>query len=129
MSDRPTPETDEAKLSERKTVHQWLNTKGTPSEEDGKPLCLLRRLAIALGIHDELKLRPDCPGFWWMLDPAGEWHIGRAGMIHWGEEDNGQRVLGWTAGGTYSRCDAINTPKDLGTRWAKAEPPILESST
>lgn len=41
-----------AKLSERKTVHQWLNTKGTPTHENGKPLCLLRRLAIALNIHD-----------------------------------------------------------------------------
>lgn len=56
-----------AKLSERKTVHEWLNAKGTPREENGKPLCLLRRLAIALGIHDELKVRPDSPGFWWML--------------------------------------------------------------
>lgn len=42
-----------AKLSERKTVHQWLNSKGTPQEENGKPLCLLRRLAIALDIHGE----------------------------------------------------------------------------
>ena len=46
-----------AKLSERKTVHEWLNAKGTPREENGKPLCLLRRLAIALGIHDGLKVR------------------------------------------------------------------------
>lgn len=40
-----------AKLSERKTVHEWLNTKGVPREENGKPLCLLRRLAIALEIN------------------------------------------------------------------------------
>ena len=58
-----------AKLSERKTVHQWLNAKGTPREENGKPLCLLRRLAIALEIHDPqpageladcLAVRPEC---------------------------------------------------------------------
>jgi hypothetical protein len=42
-----------AKLSERKTVHEWLNAKGTPREENGKPLCLLRRLAIALDVHGE----------------------------------------------------------------------------
>lgn len=42
----------EAKLSERKTVHQWLDQKGIPQEENGKPVCLLRRLAIALKIHD-----------------------------------------------------------------------------
>ena len=117
-----------AKLSERKTVHEWLNAKGTPREENGKPLCLLRRLAIALGIHDGLKVRPDSPGFWWMLRPGGEWHIGRAEVIHWGEEDSGERVLAWTAGGIYSRCDMMNTPKDPGTRWAKATPPILESN-
>jgi hypothetical protein len=41
----------QAKLSERKTVHEWLNEKGVPREEFGKPICLLRRLAIALEIH------------------------------------------------------------------------------
>lgn len=41
-----------AKLSERKTVHQWLNQLGIPDHENGKPLCLLRRLAVALKIHD-----------------------------------------------------------------------------
>lgn len=40
-----------AKLSERKTVHGWLNDKAVVKEEAGKPLCLLRRLAIALGVH------------------------------------------------------------------------------
>ena len=86
---------------------------------------LLKDIAIALGINDELKTRPDSPGFWWMVRPGGECHIGRAEVIHWGEEDSGERVLAWTAGGTYSRCDMINTPQDSGTRWAKAEPPIL----
>lgn len=39
------------KLSERKTLHQWLNARGTPSvEATGKPMCLLRRLAVALGV-------------------------------------------------------------------------------
>lgn len=34
------------KLSERKTVHEWLNACGVAREERGKPLCLLRRLQI-----------------------------------------------------------------------------------
>jgi hypothetical protein len=37
------------------------NAKGTPREENGKPRCLLRRLAIALGIHDELPANSDSP--------------------------------------------------------------------
>lgn len=42
-----------AKLSERKTVHEWLNMKGIPThEETGKPMCLLRRLSVALGISE-----------------------------------------------------------------------------
>lgn len=41
----------EAQLAERKTVHGWLDLKGIPKEEFGKPICLLRRLAIALEIH------------------------------------------------------------------------------
>ena len=41
-----------AKLDERKTVHEWLNLKGVPSKElTGKPMCLLRRLAVALEIQ------------------------------------------------------------------------------
>lgn len=40
-----------AKLSERKTVHQWLNAKSIPTHETtGKRMCLLRRLAVALGV-------------------------------------------------------------------------------
>lgn len=37
-----------AQLSERKTVHEWLNAAGIPKTERGKPLCLLRRTRIAL---------------------------------------------------------------------------------
>lgn len=44
-----------AKISERKTVHQWLNAKGVPQEEAGKPMGLLRRLAIALSVHDGVR--------------------------------------------------------------------------
>lgn len=33
-------------LSERKTVHEWLTQVGIPSQESGKPICLLRRLSI-----------------------------------------------------------------------------------
>lgn len=40
-----------AKLSERKTVHQWLNKLAIPVKENGKDICLLRRIRIAL---DEL---------------------------------------------------------------------------
>lgn len=40
----------EAKLAERKTVHKWLNMADVPQTEFGKPICLLRRLAIHLGI-------------------------------------------------------------------------------
>jgi hypothetical protein len=35
-----------AKCAERKTVHEWLNDLGIARQESGKPLCLLRRLAI-----------------------------------------------------------------------------------
>lgn len=45
----------EAKLSERKTVHEWLNANGIPSNELGKPICLLRRLRIALDQLAEMK--------------------------------------------------------------------------
>lgn len=42
----------EAKLSERKTVHEWLNQIGAADkEENGNPMCLLRRLAVQLGIQ------------------------------------------------------------------------------
>lgn len=41
------------KLGERKTVHEWLNKAGIPKEEMGKPICLLRRLRIAV---DQLSL-------------------------------------------------------------------------
>lgn len=41
-----------AKLSERKTVHQWLNDLGCPTRETtGKPMCLLRRIAVQLGVQ------------------------------------------------------------------------------
>ena len=41
-----------AKLSERKTVHEWLNQIGAADkEENGKPMCLLRRLAVQFGIQ------------------------------------------------------------------------------
>lgn len=41
-----------AKLSERKTVHEWLNKLAIPvKDEQGNELCLLRRIRIAL---DEL---------------------------------------------------------------------------
>lgn len=39
-----------AKLSERKTIHARLNELGIPdTEATGKKMCLLRRLAVALG--------------------------------------------------------------------------------
>lgn len=37
---------------ERKTVHEWLNKLGTPThEKTGLPMCLLRRLAVQLGVQ------------------------------------------------------------------------------
>lgn len=56
----PVPGPDELirmrnRLSERKTVHEWLNSQGIPDAEGtGKPMCLLRRLAVALGIAPHL---------------------------------------------------------------------------
>jgi hypothetical protein len=47
----------EAKLSERKTVHQWLTALGVPSEEMGKPISLLRRLRITLDQYAGMKKR------------------------------------------------------------------------
>ncbi len=45
-------EKNKAKLSERKTVHEWLNQIGAEdTEANGKPMCLLRRLAVQLGIQ------------------------------------------------------------------------------
>lgn len=58
-----------AKLSERKTVHEWLNANGVPSEEMGKPICLLRRLRITLDLFAEMqrdKVRLD-----WMVRNVG----------------------------------------------------------
>jgi len=43
-----------AKLSERKTVHEWLNAINVPSEEMGRPVCLLRRLRILVDEYDRL---------------------------------------------------------------------------
>lgn len=48
-----------AKLSERKTVHEWLNAAGIPLAEKGEPICLLRRLRIAC---DRLTRRPANEG-------------------------------------------------------------------
>ncbi len=48
---RKITEKELAQLSERKTVHEWLDLKGIPREEFGKQICLLRRLSIALEIN------------------------------------------------------------------------------
>lgn len=45
----------DAKLSERKTVHEWLNKAKIPRKESGKPICLLRRLRICLDLLMEQK--------------------------------------------------------------------------
>lgn len=51
----PEIESLSAKLDERKTVHQWLNQIGVPDKEGtGKPMCLLRRLAVALKIQPHI---------------------------------------------------------------------------
>jgi hypothetical protein len=43
-----------AQLSERKTVHEWLNALGIPQTEFDKPICLLRRLSITVESFSEL---------------------------------------------------------------------------
>ena len=49
-----------AKAQERKAVHQWLNDIGTPTREaTGKPMCLLRRLAVQLGVAPHVAFGPD----------------------------------------------------------------------
>jgi hypothetical protein len=45
----------EAKLSERATVHAWLDSLDIPKEEQGNTICLLRRLRIALDNLGEYK--------------------------------------------------------------------------
>jgi hypothetical protein len=59
--DTGTPETDKvsAKLSERKTVHEWLNALHIPTEENGKALCLLRRLRITCDLFADLRAQPS----------------------------------------------------------------------
>ena len=78
------------------------------------------------------KIRPDSKGWWWRHyrgKNGDEWEIGKAEMIYW--EDAGEpvqeRVLAWTTGGSWTRCDFINLRSDAGTRWIKAEPPVLDS--
>lgn len=51
------------KISERKTVHTWLNAIGTPdTETTGKPMCLLRRLAVQLGVAPHQAPTPSPEG-------------------------------------------------------------------
>jgi hypothetical protein len=57
-----TSEEIQYKLSERKTVHQWLNHEGIPYEENGKPICLLRRISILLDEYRKLKMEIENKG-------------------------------------------------------------------
>lgn len=43
-----------AQLSERKTIHEWLNSAAIPATENGKPICLLRRLRITVDLFTAL---------------------------------------------------------------------------
>jgi hypothetical protein len=77
------------------------------------------------------KIRPDSEGWWWRHyrgKHGDEWKIGKAEMIYW--EDAGEpvqeRVLAWTTGGCWTRCDNINLRSDAGTRWIKQTPPVLD---
>lgn len=71
-----------AKISERKTVHEWLTSQKVPSTEMGKPLCLLRRLRIAMDRYQryedalhELIQATDCTRFQLtIIDEALEAH-------------------------------------------------------
>lgn len=71
------------------------------------------------------KMRPDCEGFWWMLQ-GGEWSIGKAEMIWWGDNDEGENVLSFSTGGCFRRCDTINLTNDEGIRFYQAQPPFNE---
>lgn len=56
-------EAAKVKLGERKTVHQWLNGLKIPTREaTGKPMCLLRRLSVALKVspHAAPGIPPEC---------------------------------------------------------------------
>lgn len=69
---REITEKELAQLSERKTVHEWLNLKGIPQEEFGKPICLLRRLSIALEINTPNKRLHWTLRLWaWMKNCVG----------------------------------------------------------
>lgn len=74
------------------------------------------------------KIRPDSEGWWWRLC-KGELEIGKAEYIAWEDagEPEQERVLAWSRGGCYTRCDYINLRSDSGTRWIKATPPALDS--
>ena len=79
------------------------------------------------------KIRPDCEGWWWRLwngKNGPECEIGEAKVIYWEEsaEPEQERLLAWTSGGCWTRCDKINAPRDSGTRWFRQEPPILRHS-
>ncbi len=74
------------------------------------------------------KLRPDSEGWWWRLC-KGEWECGKTEYIAWEDagEPEQERVLAWSRGGCYTRCDYINLRSDSGTRWIKVPPPVLDS--
>jgi hypothetical protein len=82
----------EAKLSERKTVHEWLNDLHIEREELGKPLCLLRRLRILCdryqGTCDQLSLEMGKQIGWPVsADPAQPADSGRVELERWGLPD------------------------------------------
>lgn len=78
----------------------------------------------------EQKSRPDSEGWWSRLSRGtrggDQWEIGKAEMIYWEEsgEPEQERVLAWSTGGAWTRCDYINQRTDTGTRWFKQMPPI-----
>ena len=45
-------------------------------------------------------------------------------MIWWGDEADGERILAFTVGGCYRRCDDINRNADEGVRYYPATPPF-----
>jgi len=82
--------------------------------------------------NKKAKIRPDSEGWWWRLyngKNGPEWDIGEARVIYWEEsaEPEQERLLAWTSGGCWTRCDKINLRADAGTRWIKATPPVLDS--
>jgi hypothetical protein len=77
-----------------------------------------------------VKIRPDSEGWWWkweMYKGGPEVTMGRAKIVPFCDDEETEKVLAWSVGGCWMRCDKINAPRDLGSRWIKAIPPVFNA--